>query len=300
MAVIILWIHSGVKDKNVMNKTWQLLTLKFDKDNLNALMLQYQAAQYIAMTGRHLIPQKPDDSNTNMQYIFDRNMLLGNLIDDKYSLGMHLIDSNLHLVDKQLNSLTTIEIVGKTKEQVFSELKEALNQQGIDVSKFSQQLHYDIPENGLDHNGLFLKPKIDYLKENTLYRHNAQIILEDLASQLKNAEHVGVWPHHFDMGTYVPLAYEKGNVSKSYGLGWAIPDRMVNEPYFYLSFWSQNKPIDFSKLPKPDAGEWIREGWNGGVLRLSDILKEKSSPAQFELVKAFFSSGLEILNKTGI
>lgn len=283
-----------------MNNTWELLSLKFDKDNLNALMLQYQAAQFISMAGRHLIPQKPDDSNTNMQYIFDKNMLLGNLIDDKYSLGMQLIDLNLHLVDKQLNSLTTIEIIGKTKEQVFSKLKQAFKQQAIDVTKFSQELHYKIPENGLDRNGLFLKPKIDYLQENTLYRHNAQIILEDLASQFKNAELVRIWPHHFDTGTYVPLAYNNGNVLKSYGLGWAIPDSMVNEPYFYLSYWSQNEPIDFSKLPQPDTGEWIRESWNGGVLRLSDILKEKSSPDQYELVNAFFRSGLEILNKTGI
>ncbi len=280
-----------------MNQEWKLLTLKFDKDNLNALMLQYQAAQYIAMAGRHLIPQKPDDSNTNMQYIFNKDMLVGNLISDKLCLSLHLVDFSLHLIDKQLNSILKIELEGKTKEQIFSELKEAFNQQGIDVTKFSQELHYEIPETGLDRNGLFFKSVADFLKENLLYRHNAQIVLEELANQFKNVEPVRIWPHHFDTGTYVPLAYDNGNVTKSYGLGWAIPDSMVNEPYFYLSFWSQNNPIDFSKLPHPDAGEWIRKGWNGGVLKLSEILKEKSSLRQQEFVKAFFNSELEILNK---
>lgn len=174
------------------SKTWKSLSLKFDKDNLNTLILQYQVAQYISMAGRHLIPQNPDDSNTNIQYVFDKNMLLGNQIDDKYSLGIQLNDLNLYLVDKQLNSLTTIEITGKTKEQVFSELKQAFKQQGIEVTEFLQELHYEIPEDGLDRNGLFLKPKFNYLKENTLYRHNAQIILEDLASQFKNAEPLGI------------------------------------------------------------------------------------------------------------
>lgn len=283
-----------------MNKDWKLLTLKFDQDNYNTVMVLHQAVQYISMAGRHLIPQKPDDSNTNMQYILNKEMLVGNPISDELRLGLHLLDFNLHLVDKQLNSILKIELIGKSKEQVFSELKEAFHQQDIDITKFSQELHYEIPETGLDRNGLFFKPDIVYLKENLFYRQNAQIVLEEFANQFKNAEPVRIWPHHFDTGTYVPLAYENDNVSKSYGLGLAIPDSMVNEPYFYLSFWSQNNPIDFSKLPEPDAGEWIRKGWNGGILNLTEILKEKSSLAQQELVKAFFNSGLEILNTQNI
>ena len=80
-------------------------------------------------------------------------------------------------------------------------------------------------------------------------------------------------------------------------MGWAIPDSMVNEPYYYLSYWSETPVKDFSELPAPDAGEWIRSGWNGGVARNSDIVKISSAGGQQEYVELFFNSGIKILNE---
>ena len=50
-------------------KDWELLTLPFNEELNEALQQQHHAPQYIALVGHYLIPQKADDSNTNMEYI---------------------------------------------------------------------------------------------------------------------------------------------------------------------------------------------------------------------------------------
>jgi len=281
-----------------MDAKWQLLQLKFNKDIHQALMLQHHAVQFIAMAGRHLIPQKTDDSNTNMQYIFNNYMLVGNLVSDKLKVGLHLIDFNLHILDPNFASKGKIQLESKSREQVFKELKEEIRKHNIDVSTFIRELHYEIPGEGLDRNNKFFNPGNKFFKENMLYRHNAQLILEELNRDFKSAEPVRIWPHHFDTGTHVPLAYHKGKLTKSYGLGWAIPDDMVSEPYFYLSLWSANQNLDFSDLPSPEYGEWIKTGWSGGVLKHSDVVSQKTAHNQYNMVKRFFESGIQILQQT--
>ena len=58
--------------------TWKTLTQSFTGDLHNVLLQQHHAAQFIALVGKHLIPQQPDDSNTNMEYLADREWLIGN------------------------------------------------------------------------------------------------------------------------------------------------------------------------------------------------------------------------------
>ena len=90
---------------------------------------------------------------------------------------------------------------------------------------------------------------------------------------------------------------EAGGVSKSMGLGWAIADTMVDEPYYYLSYWSEVPVENFNSLPDPDTGEWIRTGWNGGILRNSEILKALTAVEQQTMAESFFNSGIKILHE---
>ena len=58
-----------------MKEIWKALALAFNQKLNDALQQQYHATQFIAMAGRHLIPQQPDDSNTNA--IFSRSGIIG-------------------------------------------------------------------------------------------------------------------------------------------------------------------------------------------------------------------------------
>ena len=281
---------------NNTNMNWKFLTLDFNKEIYDALLQQHHAAQFIAMLGRHLIPQQLDDSNTNMQYLPGSGLLAGNEFSNGLRLALHLSDLKLCFIDQAENCKNKIFLAGKSKKLVFEELKKALINLGLDVSKFKDELHYEIPTHKLDKGSFFSVNDKSLFQENAFYRHNAEIVINKIARGFDDAEPVRIWPHHFDTGTLLPVVHnEKGGLSKSIGLGWAIPDGMVGEPYYYLSFWSEKLDDNLKSLPALSAGQWMTPDWNGAVLKHSDIQKQESSEKQFELVESFYNRGIEIL-----
>ncbi len=61
------------------NNIWKELTQDFNSDLHNVLLQQHHAAQFIALVGRHMLPQQADDSNTNMQCMAGREIPLSGL-----------------------------------------------------------------------------------------------------------------------------------------------------------------------------------------------------------------------------
>lgn len=281
---------------SVQRENWKTLTLSFNDDLNDASQQQHHASQFIALVGRYLIPQQPDDSNTNMQYLLDKEMLVGNALANGMRLALQLTDLTLYILDKDNKHKSEISLVGKITQQVFEEVKQTFAEFGVDTSNLKNELHYEVPTHDLINGASFTIKEKKLFQENTFYRHNAEVILNEIAAGFEDTDSVRVWPHHFDTGTFIPFAHnDKGELSQSIGIGWTIPDSMVNEPYYYLSFWSELPVESFEALTPLEVGEWITTGWKGGVLKLSDILQYSSADEQQELVKTFFNSGIKIL-----
>ena len=189
-----------------------------------------------------------------------------------------------------------IALEGKTKQKVFDEFTQSLADFGIDVTDFKNELHYEIPSHPLDKDAIFsIKNENDFI-EATNYRHNAKIILNKIAQQFEQEEPISIRPHHFDTGAFFAIGKnEKGETTQTIGIGLAIPDSMIDEPYYYLSFWSDNPIKGIEKLDALDAGKWMMPDWNGAVLKQSEILEVASAIGQHKLVKSFFNSGIKIL-----
>ncbi|MEA1897310.1 MAG: hypothetical protein U9N53_06555 [Bacteroidota bacterium] len=278
------------------NTEWKIQSLAYNEDIADALQQQHHAAQFIAMVGKYMIPQKEDDSNTNMQFMADLELLLGNKLPNKWQLVLDLTNLHLSLFDKEFKRKKDIPLSGKTKIQVFDDLKQTLADFDFDVSQLKNELHYEIPSHNLDKNLLFSIRYKNLFQENTVYRHNAEIILNEIIADNQQAEPVRIWPHHFDTGSSIPLTKNNQNkVSSSIGIGWAMPDSMINEPYYYLSFWSEKPDDGVKTLPALAAGQWMVPNWNGAVLKHSEILLKKSPSEQHKLVKSFFTSGMNLL-----
>lgn len=278
------------------DRMWKTLTYRFADGLYEALAQQHHAAQFIALAGRHLIPQRSDDSNTSMRYLIDKEVLAGDLIDDRVRITLNLKDLTLCLADEQANCLESVGLTGKTKQEAFEAFSRVLAGAHADVSSFKDQMHYEIPEHGLDKGSPFFINKSEFFIENDSYRYNAGLVIDSIVSGFGEAAPVRVWPHHFDTGSVIPIEKNKnGTVTRSIGLGWAIPDAMVDEPYFYLSIWSDHPLVDFKNLPSPAYGEWIRTGWTGGVLKLSEILEESMPERQYSMVRSFFNTGMDVL-----
>jgi len=275
---------------------WKTLTLKFSKELNDSIQQQHHAAQFLALVGRHLIPQEADDSNTNMEYQSSGMMLLGNTLPNGMRIALQLTDLEIGILDKNNDLLNVVSLNGRTKKEVFEDLKKSLSDLEVDVTAFSNILHYKMPEHDLDKDDSFKVNDDNYFIENAIARNNAKFVINEVVKNIEKAEAVKIWPHHFDTGSFIPVSTnDTGELSQSIGVGFAIPDSMVNEPYYYLSFWSEQTLKDLDVLKPLDAGEWMTPDWNGAVLKLSDILMQDTAEKQFELVKSFYDQGIEIV-----
>ncbi len=280
------------------NNNWQLLSIPFNQDLENVLQQQYLAAQFIALAGRYLIPKKSDGSNINMQYIPEKKILLGNSHPDGWAVGVQLKNLTVQILNENGVAIAEIFLEGKTFQEAFEEYKTGLQNQGVDVSGLKTEQPYELPTGGLKDGKYFAMGREEAVSENIRYRHNARLLLNELAEKFTDVEPVRIWPHHFDTGTFATLEKnEKGAASKTIGMGWAIPDGMVSDPYFYLSFWSENQ-LDIQNEPvKLPAGKWMIPDWSGAVLGTSEIIQLKTVEQQYHLVKDFFETGLTTLLK---
>lgn len=281
---------------NTLNKEWRLQTLPFDEKLNDAMRQQHHAAQFIALVGRYLIPQQANDSNTNMEYVSDRDMFVGNAIPVGLRVALQITDLRISILGQENAIKKDIYLEGKTKHEAFDKLKQNLSGLGIDVGSFKNKLHYEIPAHAIEQGAVFSINDKRYFTENAIYRHNAKIVLNEIAGIFEQDEPVRIWPHHFDTGAFFAISKnEKGEATQTIGIGLAIPDSMVDEPYYYLSFWSE-KPVEgLDKLKPLGAVKWMMPDWNGAVLKHSEIHKYDSSEKQFEITKTFFTNGIEIL-----
>lgn len=275
---------------------WKVHKKPFSPQAKEALILQHHAVQFIALVGKYLIKEKADDSHTNMIFVTEKNMFVGNHLNHGLYLAVQATDLYLMLVDENLEIQKQFALEGKSKATIYKMLRKMLSDSGLDIHALKQELHYEIPSHPLDHGALFAFNDSEGFEENNLFRFNAKSILNEVVAPLEKAEDIRVWPHHFDTGCFMPLSYnDQEELSQYIGLGFAIPDTMVDEPYFYLSFWSMEPIQELMNPSALESGLWMMPNWNGGVLTLSEILQAKTAHDQYELVKAFYQSGLNTL-----
>jgi len=281
------------------NTNWKLLSPPFSGNLNEALMHQYHASQYLAMVGRHLIAQKPDDSNTNFGFHPGKGMFIGHELSEGVRLGLDLEKLELQLLGPSDQVVASVNLSGKTTSRVYHEMKQMLNEEGIDTSNLKHELHYELLDHPLLKDAEFNTDDHKSMGELIAQRHNAELVLRNVTAGHTAAEPVRIWPHHFDTGSLIPLSQNnKGELSSSIGIGWAISDTMISEPYYYLSFWSAENVLLNPDMPAFSNGKWMMPDWNGGVLTLSDILGHRTEEEQMASVLSFFNEGIAIIQKT--
>ncbi len=280
------------------NRNWELLTKPFNEELRDALQQQHHAAQFIALVGKYLIPNKPDDSHTNMEFIPETKLLRGQKMPNGFRVALDLENMILKIYSAEDSILKEIVLGSKSKHLVFEELKKSLLEVQIDASALKESLHYEIPSHAVNEGKAFDVSDKGSFVENAKYRYNAKSILKQVATNFDSSEEVRIWPHHFDTGAYYILSKnEKGAATQTVGIGFAIPDSMVAEPYYYLSFWSEEPIENADSFPTLAVGKWMIPTWSGAILSHSEIINKKTVVEQFELVKSFFKEGLEIIKQ---
>jgi len=107
---------------------------------------------------------------------------------------------------------------------------------------------------------------------------SAFMVLTELAERSAgNKPGVGpiwVWPHHFDMASYIPLTDRSDELAPGIGVGFSPGDSSYDQPYLYVNPWPAP---DTDKLPDaPAPGHWHKNGFVGLIATADELLATDS------------------------
>jgi len=296
-------------NKQYIKDNWEFFSLQSKDHFKSATLLQHHAIQFIAMAGRYLISQKPDDSNTNMKWYLNKKMVVGDWINSRQfplKLGIRLEDLILFIFDPSFHDIAHFYLQGKTKPDIFQWFKLTLRELDVEnIDALQMDMHYSIPPHKTDDEAPFEIENKDEMKTLSVLRSNAELVLDELSRQFDHPSKVKIWPHHFDTGCVVPVENTGGEIRKSIGLGLAVPDENVDYYYFYVNHWSADDNLDYTQIRELEGGgHWITSSWIGAVLPINEFYTDTNTDAQVNRVHSFFTSAinntLDILLTTNI
>lgn len=254
----------------------------------------HHAAQFLASTAESLLPHKADDSHTNLGWDSKKKALISHPIANRFQLALQYSDFSLAVLEEDLVK-TRMSLAGQNQQQVYAWLQTAFNNLGLNGSDISALSRYDIPRHVVQEGQPFASLSEEILRELANRRNNAQEFFVSIAPEYPYASSVRTWPHHFDIGVYIPIRRNETHQDlNSIGLGMAVPDGSANDMYFYVNHWSKQS----LQLPKSlpvlaGGGHWITKGWTGAVLPLQAVTTSANSHDQQEIVQTFFDSAIK-------
>lgn len=85
---------------------------------------------------------------------------------------------------------------------------------------------------------------------------------------------IWVWPHHFDMASYMPLSDSVEELAPGIGVGFSPGDTSYAQPYLYVNPWPVPPMDDLPEPPIP--GHWHTNGFVGLVATADELLASDS------------------------
>lgn len=262
------------------------LPANFSKEEINL----HRAIQLLSLTGVNLLPALPDDSQNTAVWDESINTILGRSFDlsnTSYQLGIRLTPFELVLLDTKLNTINSIDIGGLDQPALYSIWEDWLANLGFEGDLVTK-LHYELPQNDLYKSNQFDGVTVEFAKTWSRLRAFANKAMGNLNQLSGITSEINIWPHHFDTGVYYSITKVNNETTQSIGAGLAIADSMINEPYFYLYGWTKEGKIDYIDTPDLASGNWLTEGWQGAVLKASEI-------NTLEDINSFFESSYKFL-----
>jgi len=284
-----------------IKSNWKLLGKVEPKELSPAIEQIHRGVQFIAMAAKHYVKNLPDDSHTNLKWLPQEEVLAGNWIRERkgnFRFAMRSKDLTLIVYNADMKPTSEFPLHGKTNETALAWVKSQLTEFGKDAALMKMDIHYDIPPHETDKGTPYKLDLPPLFEEMAKHRANSNLALEYFAKAHKTASTTRTWPHHFDHGVYIPMVFDDlGNATKSFSIGMGIPDPASEEPYYYITTWSQAGDNHYRDLEALPYGEWIQEPFNGAVLKASEIVKSKSAVQQSKIVMDFLKAGIAASKK---
>lgn len=274
---------------------WQTIPT-VDSDVLAETRLQiHWSAQVVAAIGNTHLDKAPDDGQSNFGWVDGMQLFAGRYLGDppagfgSFTPRSHAL--NFHEPGGEV--LTAIEVDGKTLDEVYTAMEQAIAH-ALDSDPVSlKRPPYDMPSHPVG-NGKAFGGTDDAAREALhIWFHDANLVMRDLKAKTTslNATLPRLWPHHFDLGMLISLE-EHGDPSqgRSIGIGLAPGDENDPLPYWYVNAYPAPDSID--GLPQPSLGGWNDGGFTG--LKLDAATTVGDGTGQEERVRAFLGEAVAI------
>lgn len=237
-------------------------------------MQLHYAARLLASTAHAFCDAAADDSHSNL-----------GLDSDGASLTTHPLDVHGRALSLELGSLELVWslrgmerarfcLVGETMAAAYTWLNASKPHSAPSIT---EREFPDFPDHALGGTEAFLIGDPGRRVQLGRYYALARWALDRLADDERSASSRRVWPHHFDLGTLIPLP----EVSASVGLGLSPGDSSYDEPYLYVS-----------RYPWPDSlpewnglGHWHTTGFTSLVMTATEW--QAAEGVQAEVVRRF-------------
>ncbi len=178
-----------------------------------------------------------------------------------------------------------LALTGLTRGAALEWLAAAARGLGAPDGRISLASPYALPPHPVESGAAFGAPSDGSAAELVRWLANGDVLVRSVAGGWPGAAPVRLWPHHFDLGSVLPLAGAGGEDAASIGIGLSPGDDTIAEPYLYVTPWP---PPPADRLPAlPASGRWHREGWTGALLTGTEIVAAGRGEAQAALAREF-------------
>jgi len=236
--------------------------------------------QIIGKANRTFVPEKADESHTNLYFDSWGNKILGRWIQTEAGnviVTLDLSTFNFEVLNSSRKKILTVSSLGRTIEEIEIEFETLLPKTGIDPTGFRAPMYHEIPVypfSNLPQEAIEQKA-LDQWK---YFRKLANQSCYNFLDYAQAGSEVRIWPEHFDTGVYFEYGGKIG-----IGFGFAMEDNMAGAPYFYMAGYPKNGSLVFENLPESSGWKWeLGEHWKGAILPVT--LLETKSDSQIEKI----------------
>jgi len=255
-----------------------------------ARLLLHHAAQLAAAVGRSLVPPASDDGHTSLEWHHVLRSFVSQEVPGPRPWRASLRASDLSLaVLADGDEFGRLALLGRTQGEALAWLRNQALELGAPAARLTLEAPYPLPPHAVAAGAAFAIPS--GIVELGRWFGNGDALLRGVANGWKGAAPVRVWPHHFDVGSVLPLGPGPTEGGPSIGIGLSPGDEGIGEPYLYVTPWPVPDP-----LPELAAGgRWHREGWTGAVLTGSEVVAAGEGEAQAAVASAFLGGAVEAI-----
>ncbi len=272
--------------------TWQTLGSAPARGLSESRLVLHYAAQLVAAVGRSLVPAVPDDGHTSLEWHRPSRSFVGREVpgDRPWRAALHAADLSIAVLTAG-DEFGRLALAGHTMTEALAWILAQARELGAPADRLTQDAPYTLPPHALAARSAFAVPADGSLAELGDWFTNGDALLRGVAEGWAGSAPVRVWPHHFDVGSVLPLGRALGENAASIGVGLSPGDEGIGEPYLYVTPWPAPDPLP----PLPAGGRWHRDGWTGAVLKGSEIVAAGAGPAQAAAAGLFLGGTVELL-----